>query len=196
MNKQEAIGRLEAISELINRNLDKTTPLLLLQVKAIAEGSEEELNQGTILKKKPKENKIIMSCDASIKVNPGGPSAVGAVVEFPNGEKLELSQGSNSTTNNQAEYDAIYFGLTTLMNLHNNPGVPIEIRSDSQLVIRQLSGDMKCKDEKLQKKRDIIRELVEAIPVPVKYVWRPRNSTAELKLANYLAQDLLGVPRH
>lgn len=195
MDEQELRDRLESIADIIERNLDLRAPILLLQLRAIARGTEEELNENEILKKTPKEDKIIISCDASIKVNPGGPASVGCVIEIGN-KPLQLAQGSNATSNNQAEYDAIYFALTTLMNLNNNPGKPLEIRSDSQLIIRQLNGDIKCSDEKLQRRRDLILEYVKQLPIPVKFVWRPRNSTPELKLANHLAQDFLGVPRH
>ena len=194
MDDKEAKDRLDAIKELIEKNLDSRSPVLLLELRSIANGTEEEEDLSNLLKV-DQENKIIISCDASIKVNPGGPSSVGVVIEG-HGNRLELSQGSPATSNNQAEYDAIYFGLTTLMNLSNNPGKSIEVRSDSQLVIRQLNGDIKCNDEKLAKRRDIILELVKVLPVPVSFQWRPRNSTPELKQANYLAQDFLGVTRH
>ena len=194
MDEQEAKDRLDAIKELIEKNLDSRSPILLLELRTIANGTEEEEHLDTLLKVET-EDKIIISCDASIKVNPGGPSSVGVVIQG-HGKTLELSQGSPATSNNQAEYDAIYFGLTTLMSLANNPGKPVEVRSDSQLVIRQLNGEIKCNDEKLIKRRDIILELVSALPVEVNFQWRPRNSTPELKLANYLAQDFLEVTRH
>lgn len=148
------------------------------------------------------EKKVIISCDASIKVNPGGPASVGFVIEIPGKygspqqPPIKGARPTPATTNNQAEYDAVYTGLVTLVNLVNNPGCPIEIRSDSQLVIRHLNGLAKCKDKKLLKRRDAIIELAKELPVPVIFAWRPRNSTKELELANNLAQDLLGVPRH
>jgi ribonuclease HI len=190
MEDNEIRDRLVAIKELVERHLNSLAPMILYDVYA----QEEEWGEHQLVKK-PAAPKVIISCDASIKVNPGGPSAVGVVIEI-NGAKLQLSQGSVATSNNQAEYDAIYFGLTTLMTLHNNAQLTVEVRSDSQLVIRQLNGDIKCNDEKLQRKRDLILEYVKQLPVPVEFVWRPRNSTPELKLANYLAQDFLGVPRH
>ena len=83
-----------------------------------------------------------------------------------------------------------------LTNLSNNPNTTIEIRSDSMLVIDSLNGTKKCQDETLAKKRDLILQHVKALPCPVEFVWRPRNSTPELKEANYLAQDAINVPRH
>ena len=139
---------------------------------------------------------VIISCDASIKVNPGGPASVGVVIQTPGRQGIEFARPTRATTNNQAEYDAVYLGLTTYVDLHNNPGCPIHVRSDSQLVIKQLNLQINCQDPTLIKKRDLIREVANEIPVPVIFEWRPRNSTPELERANYLAQDLLGVARH
>ncbi len=141
--------------------------------------------------------KIIISCDASIKKNPGGPSSVGVIIRIPGQEQpLKVSHVTKSTTNNQAEYDAVYSGITTLLDTHNRPRYPVVIRSDSQLVIKGLKKEITVKDKKLLNKRDIILEVASKIEMGVTFEWRPRNSTEDLKQANFLAQDKLGVPRH
>ncbi len=164
--------------------------LLKLREALTDEEEQEELTN------EQEEPRVIISCDASIKQNPGGPASVGVIIQVPGQKAISLAKGTPSTTNNQAEYDAVYTGLITLFNLINNPGIPVEVRSDSQLVIRQLKKEIECKDKKLAKKRDLILELLTVIPVPVIFEWRPRNSTKELLQANHLAQDLLGVARH
>jgi ribonuclease HI len=204
MDKEELETRLNVIDEMIKGYLTGRNPVLfetfkfLHKLRGVATGVDTTLVNlhPDATEFAPKLDHIIVSCDASIKQNPGGPSSVGVVIQLPGEKSLELAQGSPATSNNQAEYDAVYFGLTTLMNTRNNPGCEIEVRSDSQLVIKQLNGEMKCNDEKLQKRRDLILELTKSLPVPVRFVWRPRNSTPQLELANYLAQDLLDVPRH
>ena len=169
-----------------------STKGFLLKLREVL--TQAPLTEEEITMKAPPQ--VIISCDASIKQNPGGPSSVGVVIEFPGKKPLEIAQFTPSVTNNQAEYDAVYTGLTSLMNLSNNPRMPIVVRSDSMLVIKQLNGEMESHDEKLSRKRDMILELVSVLPVPVKFEWRPRNSTQSLTQANYLAQDILGVPRH
>ena len=197
MEANEALDRLRIIVEMIDRCISPVTPLILLQIKEVALGIEDEKSIGECeVLVQPVNNRFILSCDASIKENPGGPSAVGVVIEQPDGAKLKLSQLSPATSNNQAEYDAIYFALTSLMGLNNNPGAEVEVRSDSQLIIRQLTGEIECRDEQLKKRRDLILELVRSLPVPVIFQWRPRNNTPELKQANYICQDALGVRRH
>ena len=151
-----------------------------------------------IIQEEPQEEMaIIISCDASIKTNPGGPAAIGAVIRFPDETKpLSIAKLTNAQTNNEAEYDAIYEGLTALVNLHNRPKYPITIRSDSQLVVKQLKGEYKINLEPLKRKCLSINELAKSLPVPVKIEWRPRNSTPDLTQANFNAQDALGVKRH
>ncbi len=197
----EAEKKLATIAEMIDEVFNRGTPMLnttqklLEQLQIVALGIDEEETE-TKERKLNKIDHVIISCDASIKVNPGGPSSVGIVLQIPNEKPLELAQMVPARTNNQAEADAIYFALTSLMNLKNNPGCEVEVRSDSKLVVDMLNGDCKCHDEKLKKRIELIRELVESLPVPVRFEWRPRNSTPELEMANYLAQDLLDVPRH
>ncbi len=178
-----------------NNEMLVSTLDFLLKLREVLQGTEEKTEEKVNTQAAPQ---VIISCDASIKQNPGGPASVGVVIQFPDPEKkdLEFARYSPATTNNQAEYDAVYIGLTSLMNLCNNPGCPVEVRSDSQLVIKQLKKEMECKDQKLAKKRDLILELIQALPVPILFEWRPRNSTKELLRANHLAQDLLGVSRH
>ena len=199
---KEANDRLEIIAEMIDKAL-LTAPMLnetermLRTILAICQGSEDLLPPEPT--EKPLE-KMIISCDASIKENPGGPAAMGAVIQFPTTAKAQtpekLASISSAKTNNEAEYEAVYFALTTVFGRHNNPTCLVEVRSDSQLVINQLNGDMECHEARLANKRDAILEFVRALPVPVKFKWFPRNSTPELRLANYLSQDQLGVPRH
>lgn len=202
MNEEKA--RLKAIAELIDRVISSNEPLLvstmrtLLSIKAIAlatEGSAPPIPEITPITP-PDVDHIIISCDASIKRNPGGPAAVGIVIQRPGVKTIRFAQGTPSTTNNQAEYDAIYTGLTTLVDLVNSPQYEIEVRSDSKLVIQQLTKEIECNDSKLKNKRDMILELVAQIPALVRFEWRPRNSTPELETANFLCQDALGVPRH
>ena len=197
--EEEANTRLESIVSLIDRQLAKDcgASITLLKIKALASGREEELEQNKLLEIDNSGQSIItISCDASVKENPGGPASVGVVIQQPKQRQLSIAQDSRAKTNNQAEYDAIYFGLTTLVNLSNSPRYPVEIHSDSQLVIKQLNGTNECNEEKLQRKRDLIRELVSTIPTKISFVWKPRNSTPELKLANNLAQQFLGIPLH
>ena len=202
MSHAEAIQRLASIEDICRRALTSGRPMmtyewdLLQQIRVVASASDETVTRISDQIPQPLDH-VVISCDASITENPGGQVAVGVVIEYKGEPAVELYRRvRNSSTNNQGEYDAVYFGLTELMAIKNNPGCEIEVRSDSKLVVDQLNGSMQCKDPALQKKRDNILELIQNLPVPVSVQWRPRNSTPALEKANFLAQDALGVKRH
>lgn len=192
--------RLEIIAEMAFEALKSKECLTvgafetLCKIYEIAVGNEELPSIDVPIR--PDLDHIIISCDASVKVNPGGPAAVGFVIENKTEKPNVFGKRVPATSNNQAEYDAIYEAITTFFNMHNNPSCLVEVRSDSKLVIEQLKGKMKCNDPQLKRRRDLIIELVNQLPVPIKWVWRPRNCNPAMEAANFRAQDLLNVHRH
>ena len=198
MTKLELEQRLKALVQMIDEQLSKdmltSSQRFLRKLSDVAQGKDDICYAQ--VRALPPSPHVIISCDASIKNNPGGPAAVGFVIQDRDKKAQPFAIPTPSKTNNQAEYDAIYESLRTFINLCNNPLSLIEVRSDSQVIVNQLNGVMVCRDPILAKRRESILELTQALPVPVQFVWRPRNSTPELELANHLAQDLLGVPRH
>jgi ribonuclease HI len=193
MDLSEALQRLQSIEDICKRTLTSGRPMmthewdLLQQVKSIASANDEPVVR--ISNQIPQQvlDHVILSCDASITKNPGGRVAIGVTIEYKNEPPIQIGRVvPNSTTNNQGEYDAVYYGLTQLMDLKNNPACLVEVHSDSKLVVDQLNKTMQCKDSTLQRKRDIILELVEHLPVPVSFHWKPRNSTTGLEEANFI----------
>ena len=59
----------------------------------------------------------------------------------------ELSRYLGHATNNVAEYEALLMGLEALFQLGKRR---IRVQSDSQLLVRQLNGEYRVKDEKLK----------------------------------------------
>lgn len=59
----------------------------------------------------------------------------------------ELSRYLDRTTNNVAEYQGLLMGLAALLQLGAEK---IVVKSDSQLLVRQLNGAYRVKDEKLK----------------------------------------------
>ncbi len=90
--------------------------------------------------------KIILYSDGGSRGNPG-PSAAAFVV-MNEREEVIADGGSylGVTTNNQAEYQAVYFGIKKASEL----GVDIvDFRLDSNLVVNQLNGVYKIKNRDL-----------------------------------------------
>jgi len=78
-----------------------------------------------------------LHCDGASRGNPG-PAAIGMVLRAPDGRTLQAWGARIGTaTNNAAEYRALIAGLEEALQL----GVKeIEVASDSELLVRQLSG--------------------------------------------------------
>lgn len=68
-------------------------------------------------------------------------------------------------TNNEAEYEALIGGLQGLIErieaTGRSPGdFTVEVRGDSALVIHQVEGDWKTKDDRMRALRNRVRELL------------------------------------
>jgi len=98
--------------------------------------------------------KIIIYTDGGSRGNPG-PSAIGAI--FCN-EKREVFKKyseylGDNFTNNEAEYQAVISALKKFKALFGKKlakNTEIELRSDSELLIKQLNGEYKILEPKIQ----------------------------------------------
>jgi len=97
----------------------------------------------------------ILYFDGKAEPNPGEGS--GAAVFYTNDTIVfEVGQYLESTTNNQAEYIGLLVGLRKCVDL----GIKtLEVRGDSNLVIKQSSGAWKTKDSKLVPLHDEVEAL-------------------------------------
>lgn len=79
--------------------------------------------------------------DGASRGNPG-PSGIGAVILKDGKVVHEIAKYIGETTNNVAEYEALLEALDYCVKKKLSP---VEILADSQLLIRQLSGQYKVK---------------------------------------------------
>lgn len=94
------------------------------------------------------KGKIVIYTDGGARNNPG-PAGAGAVIVGADGSVLkEASKYLGEKTNNWAEYEAVAFGLEEAKKLGLR-GHVIEVKLDSELVARQLSGTYKIKEPTL-----------------------------------------------
>ncbi|MDO8493660.1 MAG: ribonuclease HI family protein [bacterium] len=98
------------------------------------------------------KKKIIIYTDGGSRGNPGVAGA-GAYITDGEGKVLkECSQALGIQTNNYAEYQAVILGLENLKKIvgtENLPNYEVEMKMDSELVQRQLSGKYQIKEEGL-----------------------------------------------
>jgi len=93
----------------------------------------------------------IIHTDGGARGNPG-PAGIGVVIEL-DGEKKEYSEAIGKATNNVAEYSAVVFALKkakSLFGKEKSREYTIKIHSDSELLVRQMNGEYKMKDENLK----------------------------------------------
>jgi len=85
--------------------------------------------------------------DGGARGNPG-PAAYGFVLEADDGTVLAAEgEAIGVATNNVAEYSGLIAGLRRALELH----VPeVEVVSDSELLVKQMRGEYKVKNETLR----------------------------------------------
>lgn len=130
---------------------------------------------------------MTVACDGASRGNPG-PAGAGAQITGPDGSVLaEVAEGLGETTNNVAEYTAVIRGLERALELG---ATDVLLRSDSQLLINQLTGRYRVKTPHLQPLHRRVRELGARFDaIEYEHVRRERNTEAD-RLAN------LGVDRY
>jgi len=85
--------------------------------------------------------------DGGARGNPG-PAAYGFVLEAEDGTVLAAEgRAIGTATNNVAEYNGLVAGLQKALELH----VPVvEVVSDSELMVKQMRGEYRVKNEALR----------------------------------------------
>lgn len=115
--------------------------------------------------------------DGGSRGNPG-PAASGAVLLAPDGQILhEVGHYLGTATNNVAEWTAVEIGLQAALE----HGVRrLAVRMDSELVVKQISGEYRVKHPDLQPlHRRVISLLRKFEHVDVKHVRRKENALAD-----------------
>lgn len=131
---------------------------------------------------------MIVACDGASRGNPG-PAGAGAQITDASGVVLaELAEGLGEATNNVAEYTAVIRGLE---RAHELGASDVLLRSDSQLLINQLTGRYRVKTPHLQPLHRRVRELAAGFDsIEFEHVRRERNAEAD-RLANQGVDDWL-----
>lgn len=132
--------------------------------------------------------KVIIYTDGASRGNPG-PASYGFTISDEN-RNLLYSEGKyiGVTTNNVAEYTAVYEALKYLKKKYAGEKLNIELYADSKLVVEQLAGRFKVKSIHLKPLIEKIKILtLELGGVVHTHVPRSQNTEAD-QLAN-LALD-------
>jgi ribonuclease HI len=128
--------------------------------------------------------------DGGSRGNPG-PAGYGVRIERDDGTIVELKESIALATNNVAEYN----GLLAAMRWAVAHGITaLHVRSDSELLVKQMRGEYRVKNPGLQPLYDEARALVRQIGrVKFEHVRREHNREAD-RLANE-AMDRAASPQ-
>ena len=143
-----------------------------LRHKSVSETAKE--HKGTLAE-------AVAFSDGGSRGNPGEAACGVVICDSDGNELLKRAKRLGRATNNQAEYEGVVYAL----ELAGQLGVKkLEIRMDSELVVRQLEGTYKVKNEGLKPYFARACELVaEFQSVALTHIPRARNKEAD-KLVN------------
>jgi len=123
---------------------------------------------------------LVLYVDGAARGNPG-PAGAGVVIMQKSEIMEELAQYLGEKTNNQAEYEALIIGLKRLVEIGAQA---VEVRSDSELMVRQIKGLYRVKNPDLRRLYKQVKDLIaEFQGFSIKHVPRVQNKQADL-LAN------------
>ena len=101
--------------------------------------------------------KLILYVDGACRGNPG-PGSIGILIRDEAGRtNLQISKYIGHTTNNQAEYSALITAITEAAKLG---ATQVDIRTDSELMARQIQGSYKVKSALLRPLHQKAKELL------------------------------------
>ena len=124
-----------------------------------------------------KESKLVIYIDGGSRGNPGHGACAAAM--FDSRGKLLAEEGKylGRCTNNFAEYNGLYLALSAARRLG---AYSLEIFSDSELLVKQFSGEYKIKDPVL---RGLMAEIKKAaahfVKLTLSHVPRSKNTHAD-----------------
>jgi ribonuclease HI len=115
--------------------------------------------------------------DGGSRGNPG-PAAIAAVASDPSGGVLaERSERIGEATNNVAEYRALLLGIELARELGADQ---VEFVGDSKVIVEQVRGNYKVKQEHLRPLREQVVKALDGLPDwSIRHVKRAENERAD-----------------
>src|SRR5690242_13748621 len=109
-----------------------------------------------------------------------GPSGIGVVIQTPEGESIRIAKWIGHQDNNVAEYAALLEALQRALEMK---ATALQVFTDSQLVVKQMTGEYICNSPRLYSLNWICRKLARSLDFAIAHIPRQRNEEAN-RLAN------------
>ncbi len=127
-------------------------------------------------------SELVADVDGGCLGNPG-PSGIGVVISGCESGPIRIAKWIGRQDNNVAEYAALLEALQYAVSLQARK---LHVYSDSQVVVRQMTGEYTCRSPRLYSLHWTCRKLARSLNFSISHV--PRGDNAE---ANGLAQSAL-----
>ena len=125
---------------------------------------------------------LVAYVDGGCLGNPG-PSGIGVVIQGVAEGPVRIAKGIGHQDNNVAEYAALMEALQYAIALKARK---LHVYSDSQVVVRQMTGEYVCRSPRLYSLHWTCRKLARSLAFSISHVRREENAEA-----NQLAQAAL-----
>jgi len=119
-------------------------------------------------------SELVAFIDGGSLGNPGS-AGIGVVISDPRGEKIRIAKWIGRQDNNVAEYLALLEALQCAVALKARA---IHVYSDSEVVVRQMTGQYRCRSPRLYSLHWICRKLVRSLRFSISHVPRENNVEA------------------
>ena len=113
-----------------------------------------------------------------------GPSGIGVVIEDPAGERVLIARSIGRQDNNVAEYVAL---LEALQHAVATKARTLHVFTDSELVVKQMTGQYTCRSPRLYSLNWTCRKLARSLEFSIAHIGRELNAEAN-ELANRAAR--------
>ena len=117
---------------------------------------------------------FVAHVDGGSHGNPG-PSGIGVVMQLADGKKIRISKWIGHQDNNVAEYVALLEALQHALVLNAKT---LRVFSDSEVVVRQMTGQYACRSPRLYSLHWTCRKLAGSLDFSISHIDREHNSEA------------------
>jgi ribonuclease HI len=118
--------------------------------------------------------KLVAYVDGGSLGNPG-PAGIGVIIEGASNGRITIGKWIGLQDNNVAEYVALLEALQYALKLKAKT---LHVFSDSQVVVRQMTGEYACRSPRLYSLNWICRKLARSLKFSISHVPREDNVAA------------------
>lgn len=122
--------------------------------------------------------KVTIYTDGGARGNPG-PAGAGAVIYKGKTKIGDVSEFLGHRTNNWAEYEALILALTLARDELGRVVQDVEVRMDSELIVKQMKGEYRVKHPDLKEKHARVLSLIHESFPGITFVHVPREKNKE-----------------